>query len=42
VTGLGITQVIFRLPSNLPAGVCTIKVLAHGLTSNSGTIRIRI
>lgn len=42
VTTLGITQVIFRLPDNLPAGVCTIKVLAHGLTSNNGTIRIRI
>jgi PLD-like domain len=36
-----VTQVIFRLPNNLSAGVCTVKVLAHGQTSNSGTIRIR-
>jgi hypothetical protein len=40
VATVGGTQIIFRLPNNLPAGVCTIKVLAHGLTSNSGTIRI--
>lgn len=36
------TQVIFRLPNNLPAGTCTIKVIAHGQSSNTGTIRIRI
>lgn len=41
VTTPSVTQVIFRLPNNLPAGVCTIKVLAHGQTSNSATIRIR-
>ena len=35
------TQVVFRLPNNLPAGVCTIKVHALGQVSNSGTIRIR-
>jgi hypothetical protein len=36
------TQVIFRLPNNLPAGTCTIKIKAHGQISNAGTIRIRI
>ena len=38
----GFAQVIFRLPNNLPVGTCTIKVLAHGQMSNTGTIRIRI
>jgi hypothetical protein len=41
ITSLGLTQVIFRLPGNLPVGVCTIKVTAHGQTTNTGTIRIR-
>jgi len=35
------TQVIFRLPNNLPAGTCTLKINAHGQVSNAGTIRIR-
>ena len=35
------TQVTFRLPDNLAAGVCTIKVKAHDQESNSGTIRIK-
>ena len=35
------TQVTFRLPDNLPAGVCTIKVKAHDQESNSATTRIR-
>ena len=35
-----LSQVVFRLPDNLAPGVCTIKVTAHGLVSNSGTIRI--
>lgn len=39
--GFALTQVIFRLPNNLPVGTCTIKVKAHGQTSNAGTIRIR-
>jgi hypothetical protein len=41
MTSLGVTQVIFRLPNNLALGVCTIKVIAHGQTTNTGTIRIR-
>ena len=36
-----LTQVIFRLPTGLAAGTCTIKTKAHNQTSNSGTIRIR-
>ncbi len=42
VSGFGFTQVIFRLPDNLSVGACTIKVKAHGQTSNAGTVRIRI
>jgi hypothetical protein len=36
------TQVIFRLPDNLPVGTCTIRIKAHGQVSNAGTIRIRV
>lgn len=35
------TQVTFRLPDNLSAGSYSIKVKAHGMFSNVGTIRIR-
>jgi hypothetical protein len=35
------TQIIFRLPSNLPAGTCRIKVSFQGLFSNTVTFRIR-
>lgn len=42
VPNFNFTQVIFRLPNNLPAGTCTIKINAHGQVSNAGTIRIRI
>jgi hypothetical protein len=42
VPNLDFTQVIFRLPDNLPVGTCTIKVKAHGQVSNAGTIKIRI
>ncbi len=38
--GLGFTQVTFRLPNNLPAGTCQVKLVAHNLTSNVGAIRI--
>ncbi|HVQ39638.1 MAG TPA: SpoIID/LytB domain-containing protein [Pyrinomonadaceae bacterium] len=41
VPGMNFTQVIFRLPNNLPAGTCTIKIHAHSQVSNAGTIRIR-
>lgn len=42
IAGFNFTQVIFRLPDNLPVGTCTIKVKAHSQVSNPGTIRIRI
>jgi hypothetical protein len=35
------TQVTFRLSDNLPVGTCTIKVSAHGQSSNAGSLRIR-
>jgi len=34
------TQVVFRLPNNLPAGTYTVAVVVHFRTSNAGTIRI--
>jgi hypothetical protein len=33
-------QLTFRLPNNLPAGITTIFVRAHGRISNLGTITI--
>lgn len=41
VPNLTFSQVTFRLPNNLAAGACTVKVRAHGQISNAGTIRIR-
>lgn len=35
------TQITFRLPSNLPAGTCRVRVLAQGLFSNMATFRIQ-
>ena len=37
----GFAQVTFRLPDNLTPGTWTIRVAAHSLVSNTGTIRIR-
>jgi phosphatidylserine/phosphatidylglycerophosphate/cardiolipin synthase-like enzyme len=42
VSNTDFVQVIFRLPAGLAAGTCTLKVKAHGLTSNAGSMRIRI
>jgi hypothetical protein len=42
VPNFDFTQVVFRLPDNLAAATCTIKVKAHSQVSNAGTIRIRI
>ncbi|MCA1578847.1 MAG: S8 family serine peptidase [Acidobacteria bacterium] len=39
--GLGFTQVIFRLPTNLAVGNCAVNVTAHSVVSNTATIRIR-
>jgi photosystem II stability/assembly factor-like uncharacterized protein len=35
-----LTQVTFRLPNNLPAGICVVSVKVHGQSSNTGTILI--
>jgi hypothetical protein len=42
VSGTNLTQIVFRLPNDLPAGVCSIRVKALGNTTNAGVIRIRI
>jgi len=42
VANTDFVQVIFRLPAGLTAGTCTVRVKAHGQTSNAGTMRIRI
>jgi hypothetical protein len=41
VIGTGLTQIVFRLPSDLPAGFCSMWVTAAGHTTNTGVIRIR-
>ena len=35
-------QVIFRLPDNLAAGTCTVKITAHGQTTNAGTMKVGV
>ena len=40
VSNTDFVQVIFRLPSDLATGTCTVTVKAHGQASNSGTMRI--
>lgn len=42
VSNTDFVQVTFRLPSGLVAGACTVRLKAHGQTSNAGTMRIRI
>ncbi|HET9712998.1 MAG TPA: chitobiase/beta-hexosaminidase C-terminal domain-containing protein, partial [Pyrinomonadaceae bacterium] len=41
VTGSDFVQVSFRLPDTLAPGTCTIRIKAHALISNAGTIRIK-
>jgi uncharacterized repeat protein (TIGR01451 family) len=41
VPNFSFTQVTFKLPTNLPAGTCQLKLKAHNLTSNVGTIGIK-
>jgi len=41
VTGSDFVQVSFRLPDTLASGTCTIRIKAHALVSNAGTIRIK-
>jgi Big-like domain-containing protein/Calx-beta domain-containing protein len=40
VPNFGFTQVRFRLPNTLAAGVCMVTIKAHNQISNTGTIRI--
>ncbi len=35
-----LTQVTFRLPDNLPAGICVVSVKVHGQPSNTGTFLV--
>jgi uncharacterized repeat protein (TIGR01451 family) len=41
VAGFTFKQVIFRLPNNLAPGTTQVRLIAHTVTSNSGTIRIK-
>jgi hypothetical protein len=41
VANTDFVQVMFRLPSNLGAGKCTVTLKAHGQLSNRGSIRIK-
>ena len=41
VPGQSLTQITFRLPDNLPAGTCKVKVITSFQGSNTVTIRIR-
>jgi hypothetical protein len=40
ITGLNVTQIVFRLPNGLAPGTCVIKLTVHGKVSNSATFRI--
>jgi hypothetical protein len=41
VPNLTFAQIVFRLPNNLAAGACTLRVSARGQVSNPGVIRIK-
>ena len=41
VSNLTFAQIVFRLPNNLAAGACTLRVSARGQVSNPGVIRIK-
>jgi hypothetical protein len=42
LAGTDLAQIIFRLPNDLPVGVCSVRVRALGQTTNAGVVRIRI
>jgi hypothetical protein len=42
VPNFAFTQVRFRLPNTMAAGVCLVTIKAHGQISNTGTIRIML
>ena len=39
--GFAFKQVIFRLPNNLAPGTTQVRLTAHNISSNTGTIRIK-
>jgi hypothetical protein len=41
VANMDFVQVRFRLPDNLVAGTCTVRIKFQGRTSNIGTVRIK-
>jgi hypothetical protein len=41
IPGVDLTQVIFRLPHNLPPGTYQVQLFVLGQVSNIGTIRIK-
>lgn len=41
VPNFDFSQVMFRLPDTISAGTCSIRIKAHGQTTNTATIRIR-
>ena len=41
VANMDFVQGRFRLPDNLAAGTCTVRIKFHGQTSNAGTMRIK-
>jgi hypothetical protein len=40
VPNTSFSQVVFRLPDNIAAGICLVTINVHGQISNTGTIRI--
>jgi hypothetical protein len=40
VPNTDLTQVTFRLPDNLPPGICVMFIKVHGQSSNSGVFRV--
>jgi len=40
VPNFDFTQVVFRLPNNLPAGTTVVVVAAHTRLSNTGTFQV--
>ena len=40
LSNLDFVQIIFRLPDNVPAGTCNLRIKAHDQISNAGTMRI--
>jgi len=41
VANMDFVQITFRLPDNLAAGTCTVRIKLHSQTSNAGTMRIK-